>query len=242
MTLYTYGTILEEVQDALVQLSQVKPTGVFDSQDKNAILMGALANTIGPLLQVFPWQQFREEFIVVGDGVETSFDLPDDYARMVDDTGWSSAQRRPVVVVTAQSWAAVKAWLGQSFYINPAVRIFDDKMYFLTPPADGDNVTFEYVSKFWVLDEDAITKKYRLDANTDKPMYDSQMFMLALKLKWAGNKGLPTQEYQQDFDERFEQMTQSNQMASPLSLNGGIGGFRYLNGANVPNTGYGGVS
>ena len=68
------------------------------------------------------------------------------------------------------------------------------------------------------------------------------MFMLALKLKWAGNKGMPTQEYQQDFDERFEQMTQSNQIASPLSLNGGIGGFRYLNGANVPNTGYGGVS
>lgn len=241
MPVFTYGTILEEVQDALVQLSQPKPVGVYDSADKNAILMGALANTIGPLMLIQAWQQFREPFDVIGDGVETSFDLPDGFSRIIDDTGWSHAQRRPVVVVTAVSWAAVKAWLGQSFYINPAARIFDDQIHFLTPPADGDTISFEIVNQNWVLDGDGVTRKYRLDSNTDKPLYDSQSFMLALKLKWAGNKGLPTQEYQQDFDERWSQMTQYNQMGSRLSLNGGsLGNFRYLNGGNMPNTGYGG--
>jgi hypothetical protein len=239
MSLYTYGTILEEVQDALIQLSQIKPVGVYDSADDNSVLMGSFANTIGPTLSVFPWQQFRFTFTVTGDGVADSFDLPEDYSRMVDDTGWSTAQRRPVVVVTAQSWAAVKAWIGQSFYINPAARIFDDKIYFISPPADGDLINFEYVGKNWVLDQDGTTYKYRLSANADTPLYDSQMFMLALKLKWAGNKGLPTQEYQQDFDERFSEMMQTNQMGGRLSLNGGLGGWRYLNGANVPNTGYG---
>ena len=239
MPLYTYATILEEVQDALIQLSQPKPVGVFDSNDKNAILMGSLGNMIGPQLQIEAWQQFRDTYDVIGDGVQTSFDLPDDYSRIVDNTGWSRAIRRPVVVITAQSWAAIEAWIGQSFYVNPAARIFDDKMFFISPPADGDVIRFEYVTKNWVLDEDGVTKKYRLENNGDKPLYDSQMFMLALKLKWAGNKGMPTQEYQQDFDERFSQMMQSNQTATNLSLNGGLGGWRYLNGWNLPNTGYG---
>jgi hypothetical protein len=239
MSLYTYATILQETQDALIQLSQPKPVGVFDSTDKNAILMGSLGNMIGPQLQIFPWQQFRSTYDVVGDSVETAFDLPIDYSRIVDGTGWSSAIRRPVVIITAQSWAAIEAWIGQSFYVNPAARIFDDKIHFISPPAIGDTISFEYVSKNWVLDEDDTTKKYRLENNGDKPLYDSQMFMLALKLKWAGNKGLPTQEYQQDFDERFGQMLQSNQTATNLSLNGGLGGWRYLNGWNLPNTGYG---
>ena len=241
MSLYTYGTILEEAQDALVQLSQIKPTGIFGTSDENGNLMGSFGNTIGPLLSVFPWQQFRDEFVVTGDGSATAFDLPEDYSRMVDNTGWSYAQRRPVVVVTAATWSAVRAWLGQSFYVNPAARLFDDQIHFLAPPVDGEEIKFEYVSRYWVLDEDGTTRKYRLENNGDSPMYDSQMFMLALKLKWAGNKGLPTQEYQQDFDERFEQMTQTSQMGGNLSLNGGVSGGRYLDGANLPNTGYGSV-
>ena len=242
MSLYTYAPILQLVQDACVRLNQVKPIGVYDSADENAIIMGSQANAIGPMLQdVFKWQQFRKAYSVTGDGVETAFALPDDFSRFSDMTGWSLANRRPVVIVNDVQWASVKAWVSQSFFINPACRIFDDKLQFITPPALNEVIEFEYISHDWVIDGASPTMtKQSLDQNSDIPMHDSVLFTFALMVKWLETRGMPTQTVQQDFNERFMQITSRNQMAGTLSLNGGtLTGFRYLGGANMPDTGFG---
>lgn len=241
-TLYTYDTILGEVQDALVRLGLPKPNGVYDSQDENAVLMGSVANEIGPmLLDIYSWQQFRYEFEVVGDSVETAFDLPANFDRFIDNTGWSHANRRPVIIVNAQSWASVRAWVSKSFFINPACRIFNDQLQFMTPPALNESITFEYMSRNWVIDGiTPNTLKSKLNANSDQPMHDSVLFTQALRIKWLEQKGMNTTAVQQDFNERFSELTRRNLMAQTLSLNsGGLSGFRYLDGVNMPDTGYG---
>ena len=242
MPLYTYAPILSIVQNALVRLNQPKPTGVYDSPDQNAQIMGSLANGIGPMLQdVYKWQQFRKDFEVTGDSVETAFDLPDDLSRFADMTGWSHANRRPVIIVNDVQWNSIKAWVSQSFFVNPACRIFDDQLQFLTPPALNERITFEYISNGWVIDGvDPDTIKQTISANSDTPMHDSLLFTFALMVKWLETRGMPTQTSQQDFNERFQQITSRNQMAGVLSLNGGtMQGMRYLNGANVPDVGFG---
>lgn len=242
-TLYTYATILQSVQDACTQLNLAKPTGVYDSRDENAILMGSVANLIGPMIQdSFLWQQFRFEFELTGDASRSAWDLPANFDRFVDNTGWSHAKRRPVIVINEQQWAGIKSWLSQSFYINPACRIFNDQLQFMTPPGLNEKITFEYFSRNWVIDADNQTiRKNRLSKNGDIPMHDDRLFMLALKIKWLENKGMSTAGPQQDFNERFIEITSRNQMSGIMSLNGGtINGFRYLdNYWNSPDTGYG---
>ena len=240
-TLYTYAPILQSVQDACTQLNLQKPTGVYDTLDQNAIFMGSAINLIGPMLQdSFAWQQFRFKFDCIGDNLRAAYDLPAGFSRFIDNTGWSNANRRPVIIINAQNWAASKSWVSNGFFINPACRIFNDQLVFFTPPAVGETISFEYISRNWVIDADNITLlKNRCSKNGDTPMHDDRLIMLGLKVKWLENKGMNTSGPQQDFNERFSELTARNQMAQVLSLNGGSGGFRYLNGANMPNTGYG---
>lgn len=242
MPLYTYAPILQSVQDACVQLRLTKPSGVYDSLDEHAILMGNYANMVGPLLTDYEqWQQFDREFELIGDGVQQDFDLPDDLSRFYDNTGWSHSNRRPVVIVNNQQKAAVEAWVSNSFFINPAAILEADKLHFLVPPADGERITFTYVSSYWVIDGSVPTlRKYRITTNADKPMFDSVLFTFALKLKWAETLGMPTAAFQADFNARLAQLTNRNQMGQNLSLNAGsFGGYRNLSGSNVPDTGFG---
>lgn len=239
--LYKYGTILSEVQDALVTLNQSRPVGVYDSQDGNAILMGALANQIGPLLtEAFEWQQFRLTLTVTGDGTTTDFPLPAGLDKITSDTGWSQTNRRPVQILSAQQWAAAQAWIGQTPYITPACRMSNNALEFISAPALAEIITFEYVTRNWVLDQDAVTVKESLVYNADKPLHDSLLFTFALKLKWAEVRGMGTQSLQQDFEDRFLQITGRNTVASTLVIGAGsMTGPRLLGLGNIPETGFG---
>ena len=244
MSLYTYKPILIQVQDACQQLNLTKPAGVYDSQDENSTIMGAYANLVGPMLQdVWEWQQFYMPFSVTGDGTQTNFPLPENFSRFTNDTGWSLSKRRPVIIMNQAQWAAIKSWLSQSFFVNPACMIMEDTLQFMTAPADGEEITFEYTSKFWVIDgTDPNVFKEQCTLNSDTPMHDSVLFTLGLKIKWLEARGMTTAGPQQDFNERFTTLKMRNNMAQQLSLNGGsFTGFRYMDSAwNAPDTNYGG--
>jgi len=230
------------VQDACVQLNLTKPTGVYDIADEHATIMGSYANMIGPMMvDTEEWQQFDKPLSITGDGSQTDFPLPSDLSRIKNDTGWSHANRRPVIVVNEQQFAAIRAWVSQSFFINPACKIANDNLVFVTAPALNENITFEYVSKNWVIDGTTPSVlKERITTNSDTPMFDSVLFTIALRLKWLQVRGMPTAQAQQEFNIRLSQVLPRNIMAGVLSLNGGTyTGFRYLDGFyNSPDTGF----
>jgi hypothetical protein len=239
--LYTYAPILKCVQDALAQLAQESPLSAFGSADEHAKLMVSYANQIGIFLtESEDWQQLITLLTLTGDSVRTAFDLPADMSRIISDTGWSAAHRRPVVVVNAQQQAEIRAWASGSFFVNPACRLMGDQLVFLTPPATGEVITFEYISKNWVLDGDAVTLKSALVTDADTPRFDSVLFTIVLKLRWLQARGMPTGSVQDEFNRRYLQVTSRDNMAQVLSLNGGtMVGMRYLDGYNVPDTGLG---
>ena len=242
-SLQKLDTVLAEVKEASLQMSLPPPTGVYDSLDENVLLMGSVVNLAGIMVsEAFDWQALRKPLVFVGDGAKTAFDLPADFSRFVDETGWSSAIHRPVNVLNAQQWASVRSWLSQSFYINPACRIMADQLQFLSPPAAGDQISFEYVDANWVIDADAVPTLYKQKANknADKPRFDWLLMVLAIKVKFLEQKGMSTVAEQSDFNDRLMQLTQRDQMAQVLTLSGPVpGGFRYIGGGNTPDTGFG---
>jgi hypothetical protein len=219
------------------------PIGVYDVLDEHALLMGSVINVAGILVnEAYAWQQMQSVFTCTGDGVRKGYDLPSDFARFTDNTGWSRAIRRPVVVLGPQQWSAISSWLSQSFYINPACRIQNDQLQFLSPPVAGDTVTFQYQRSTWVQDADTITVfKSFCEKNGDVPQFDWLLMMLAIKIKWREAKSLDTTAVQSDFQDRINQLTQSNTLAPILNLSGGApGSFRYLdNFYNTPDTNIG---
>jgi hypothetical protein len=180
-------TILYEVQQACIQLNLAPPEEVYASTDDTALLMGSVANLAGIMCNdAYDWQMMRAQFTCVGDSVETQFDLPDHIARFVDQTGWSLAIRRPVVILNPQQWAAISSWLSQSFYMNPACRIMNDMVEFISAPASGDSINFEYIRSDWVIDGlDPLERKDLLTLDSDVPMFDWLLMVLAIKVKYC---------------------------------------------------------
>ena len=235
--------ILFEVQEACKQLALPAPNSVFGSGDETAILMGSLANLAGILLtDTFNWQDLQKPFEIVGNGVTTEWPLPEDFSSFVDNTGWSHAIRRPVVILNAQQWAAISTWLSQSFYINPACRIYQNKLQFMTAPPNAGKIVFQYRVCDWVIDgQTANLTKTIVTDDADIPRFDWMMMVLAIKTKWLEQKGMDTAASQADLNERYKQLTQRDEIAPILTLSGPMpGGFRYLdNFYNSPDTGIG---
>src|SRR5262245_9030544 len=204
--------------------------------------MGSVVNLAGIMVgEAFDWQSLRKVFTVNGNGIADAFDLPADFSRFVDGTGWSTTMRHPVVVMNAQQWANAKSWVPK-LTISPMARIFQDKLQFLVPPAVGEVITIEYIDAHWVIDaENLTTYKQRADKNGDFPRFDWLLMVMAIKLKWLEAKGMDTTAAQGDFNERVRQLSQRDQMGQTLTLSGPVpGAFRYLDGAaNVPDTGFG---
>lgn len=240
-SLQKLDTVLYEAQQASIQLSLGPMTGVYDSTDENAVLMGSVVNLAGIMVsEAFDWQQLRKQFLITGDNVRTAWDLPDDFSRFADQTGWSLAIRRPVVILNPQQWAMISSWLSQSFFINPACRIMDNQLQFMSAPAG--QVSFEYLVANWVIDGDDITiSKQKATKNADVPKFDWLLMTLAIKVKWLEQKGMPTAAAQSDFNDRIRQLTQRDQLGQVLTLSGAVPGqFRYLdNFYNTPDTNIG---
>jgi hypothetical protein len=242
-SLQKLDTILYEVQQACIQMSLPPPSGVYDSADENAQLMGSAANLAGVMIsEAFDWQALRKTFTANGDGVRSAWDLPSNFSRFVDGTGWSTAIRRPVVILNAQQSASIKAWYSQNFYVSPACRIIADQLAFLSAPANGDKITFEYIDANWVLDADDNTiTKQKATKNGDIPRFDWLLMLLAVKVKWKEQKGMNTTAEQSDFNDRLLQLTQRDEMGQVLTLSGPVpGAYRYLdNWLNSPDSGFG---
>jgi hypothetical protein len=239
MSVQSYGTVLDIVQAATRQMSILVPTGVYDSLDENALLMGSNINNIGAMLlahrKVF--QQFRREWTLTGDGVRTNWDIPSDYGRLVNNTGWSYAMSRPVRLVSADQWAAYKV-SRVALAVQPIFRLMNDQFVFATPPMLGETMTFEYLSSNWVIDGvNVAIQKEQCTRNSDKPMFDFTLMVLATKMKWREAKGFDTQAETTDFNDRLMQLADADTPGDILSLSGGS--HPLVSEWNLPVTGYG---
>lgn len=241
-SLQKLDTILYEVQQACIQMSLPPPRGVYDSADENALLMGSAANLAGIMVaEAFDWQNLRLPFTATGDGVRTAWDLPPNFSHFIDGTGWSHAIRRPVLVLNAQQWNQMKAWMNP-LRAFPMCRIVADQLVFFSAPAANDTITFEYLDANWVIDaDDATILKQKADKNGDRPRFDWLLMMLAIKVKWLEQKSMDTTAAQSDFNDRIQQLTQHDQMGQVLTLSGATpGGMKYLDPyMNTPYSGYG---
>lgn len=241
---YKFETALDIIADAAVQLSLPRPVAAYGSSDLNALLLGSLLNNAGNVLtDMEPWQQLRGDLEFVGDGVTAIYPLPENFNRVVDNTGWSNAMSRPVAVVTDRSWSMGKMWMSNGMTITPVARIVENSMQFFNPLADGEIVTFQYTKNNWVIDSiNADTYKYKVTADTDVPQFDWLLMVYCIKKLWLDAKGMDAAAAANEMNFRLNQLVSRNTMGQLLSLNGsGIGGVNPLltGGCNLPLTGYG---
>jgi len=188
------------------------------------------------------WTNFIQPASFATDGVTQSYMLPSDFRAIVADTMWNRSTRFPGVgPLSQQQVAALQARLV-AVVIRYVYQIVGGMLISPVVPPAGATIAFTYVSSYWVQSSAASAPDQdRPAASTDRLLFDEELLISLLKLKYLAEKGFDTTRAQYDYDRHLESYISRNDPISVLSLGGGtVRSFdRMIDGNNVPEGNWG---
>jgi hypothetical protein len=233
------------INQVCIEVGLNSNTDPVASQEDTYIQMTGLLTAAGQeLVEMVPWQVLRSVYeLVTADGDTGTYDLPDDFAYMVDQTGWDLSNNVPVAgPLSAQQWCYLEGRDLVSSTIYASFRLFDNTFnLFPQPPPVGMTVKFEYINRNWVLEAgDGALRRDTIGAGTNIVLYEAILIKKFLKVKWLDAKGFDSTAARLDFDTIFSGRVGRDKGAPVLSAAGSTLGFPYLNAwYNAPYSGYG---
>jgi hypothetical protein len=230
-------TALQIIQQTAAELGLPVPSSAVTSKETTATQLLALLNTAGyELSHSFEWQQLVRKATITT-SIDSEYDLPTDFNKMINQTIWSSDSLQPIEgPLSPQRWELrTEGTLGTSPFLG--FRIAGNKLVLSPAPVAGGEITFEYISNGWVnsyLDPTVYTQ-YVLN-DKDVPQFDFILMVKFLKVKMWNAKGLDSTALESEFRLFYDMMTSQNK-SSPILL---VSPRRRGNiPFNTPETGYG---
>lgn len=246
-----YQTVGDIINRVAVSVGLTKQSDPFASADPSFVQLCTLANEVGDdLSTAYPWQVLeREKAFTTAPGDTGVYALPDDFCYMIDQTAWQKAApgvaNYPLLgPATPQWWAYLKATELYNVTLYAWFRVAEGKLHLWPqPPPEGIPISYRYISHNWVLDSTSVpaTPVYKssVDTGADTPLYEPILFLKKLKLAFLQAKGFDTTKAQDEYMATLDSWTGKDRGAPVLSLNERYQGNRFLNGLNIPETGYG---
>ncbi len=238
------STANEIINRAAVEVGLIKATDPVADVDETFVQLTELLNSAGAeMVEIFPWQILVKSFQVVTTSLDSgTYDLPDDFSYMIDQTGWEHSNRVAMGgPLSAQDWTYLKGrdLISQSIYAS--FRLTDNKfdIYPQQPVPGGLDINFEYISRNWVQGLDG-TEKDLVDLGTDVVRYEPILIIKFLKCKFLEAKGFDTNAARNEFENMLNSRTGKDTGAAILNASNNSRGFPYLSPYyNTSDTGYG---
>lgn len=192
-------SVLSAIQSAAPWIGISVPSAVFAGSDRTSVELQAVVKEAAQgIAEDFDWQRLKTVATITGDGSDTDFALPSDYARMLKKAQlFPSAQpNSPLIhVVDSDEWLQLEVenfgdtigrWtiFANQINIKPAVALAATVKYF-------------YISNKLVALESATTlTKATFTLDTDEFFLGDRILTLALIWRWKAAKG---RAYAEDF-------------------------------------------
>lgn len=194
--------LLDIVQAVAVRVGITKPTAAASSLDTNIQQVIAFVNEDGQELAArYGWQELTKEATFLTVPVETQGNILTltgvDFGWVLNETMWDRTTRRPVYgPKMAAEWQQLKAQLMQGPWWQ--YRIRGNQVLFIPPPATGDSIFFEWVSKYWCTTQGSVVgTKSAMSLDTDFGILDERLLTLGALWRYKASKRLA---YSEDFD------------------------------------------
>lgn len=145
---------------------------------------------------------------------QNQYDLPADFDSYIDDTAWDRTSHWPLMgPQSAQDWAQIK---GGLIATGPRMRYrFNDGQFLLNPnPANNFMISLEYVSNGWVRNGSGVMQT-AFSSDGDTCIFDDQLMITGLKMKWLQAKGLEWGYVADEFARRLN-ILQAKDKGSPV--------------------------
>lgn len=236
-----YATANTLLSRAAIELGLISTplVNAYSNSDANIIQLRYLLNTIGErLVRKYQWSHLKQLGQVVPVVDQTTYNLPSDFHRLVNQTGWDRTAREPFAgPLTSQNW---QAWIGSGItsLIRPVFRIWQGQFEFMQAPTA--QLTFEYISRNWVVSDGSSERDdFEATDKDDTPQFDTPLLVAALKMEFRKAKRLEYSAEAQDFQDALDLALGADGGAPVLSLTGSDFSPRLIDAWNAPDTGYG---
>jgi len=188
-------TILGVVQDVCAVVGVSLPTSVFAGLSGNRTMqeMVALANEMAQRIayDTRDWTALKKLKTYTGDGVQTAFDLPVDYKRMLLTANVRSSVSPTLTlrfIPDFDEWTERRArnWNDS----RGEWTIAGGQMLFATAPANTSTMTWGYLDKNCVtLAAGGVNDRFQADDDTFR--IDERLLKLGMIWQWKAQKGSP---------------------------------------------------
>ncbi|RKZ12212.1 hypothetical protein DRQ32_04210 [bacterium] len=227
------------------EVGLLKVADPLSSVDETFIQLSELLNAAGQeLVELWPWQVLVKPFQVVTQDTDSgTYDLPDDFSYMIDQTGWEHSNRVAIGgPLSAQDWTylAGRDLISQSIYAS--FRLVDNKfdIYPQDPVPAGLDINFEYISRNWVQEQGTGDLSDLVTVGSDVVLYEPILIIKFLKVKWLQAKGFDTTAAVTELENIWGSRTGKDTGAAVLNASRGSRGMPYLSAyGSTPDTGFG---
>jgi hypothetical protein len=216
-----------------------------DQQDHFVQLKHLLNSTGRRLIHHYQWENMVREHLFNTVPGQEEYDLPADFAYMLDQTGWIRDQNVPLAgPLSAQDWQYLKGRNLLSSTIYASFRLNLGKLRIFAQGALLEQeIAYEYMSENWVQPAGVTNQdefKQAVLAGSDTILYPADLCMLYLKGPYLGAQGQATDKADAEFSDAFMAWTGMNKSAAKLNMARNYLGYPYLDAwRNLPDTGYG---
>ncbi len=241
-----YFTANDILNQTALEIGLIPVNDPVGSPDESFVQLKGLLTSAGQeMVELHPWQILNQVYEFTTAEADTgTYDLPDDFSYMIDQTGWDKTNRVAVGgPLSAQDWSYLlgRDLVSQSIYAS--FRLVDGILdLFPQPPPTGLIIRFEYIGRNWVKEagQDEPNQD-KIGTGSDLVMYEPILIIKFLKCKFLEAKGFDPSSARMEFETLFLSRTGKDEGASILSASSSQRGFPYLHPFfNTGDTGYGG--
>jgi len=188
-------TILSVTKDVCATVGVVVPASVFSGITANRTMleMLALANEMARRIayDTRDWTRLKVRATLVGDGVATAFDLPDNYLRMpITSNVWNSGQTQTPMRFVSDTDEWVKRRTNDASDGRGEWTIYGGQMHISPVMPVGQTASFVYIDKNCVeLSAGGFGDTFAAD--DDRFVLSERLLKLGMTWQWKAHKGSP---------------------------------------------------
>lgn len=235
-----YITCNECIRRVLGPMGLPKPANVFDATDQISRQMIDLLTECGQeLLGEYNWQDIIATQTIVTD-TNTSYAIPDDWERYIDDTEWNNTGRIPMIgPMTPSQWRMLQARQlgGTTLRLQYVIRANKIVLYYAPTPAQ--TLQIDYISRGWLIDgTDNTIRRDTVQKSDDLIIYSPRLIVPMLKWRFRESKGFDSMAAKEEYESALEIAKYSDRPHSALPISGRQS-YPYLGSQNIPDVNFG---
>lgn len=184
--------ILSAMQSAAIRLLGQRPGTFFGASNTFEMEIADLVNEVAiDVAKYQDWQALTKFATITGDGTVSTFGLPDDYDRMLQNARMQDVQ--------AWFWGYSRVMdLNEFTYLVntgwgpvPGVwTLYANQLRFAPVPSDGNSATYPYISSEYARDAGTQETKAAFTSDSDVFLLPERLLTLGLIWRWRENKKL----------------------------------------------------